>query len=274
MELYELDDYRQAIKIRFKEVQIRRPALTWRRLAAEIQVQYTYLSKVLNSETSHLNEDHVFLICRALEFFPEEIEFISLLRQYAVARDSEHKDHLNRRIRELQRTKSLSASKATLSSTSLDHQIRYLFEPLCQIVHMALDIPDFRKDPRRLCGLLSIHLTQLREILRILSQNDFIELEEDGLTLRKIRPTKIHFGPDHPLMRYHVNIIKNQLIARLNSTQEKDKKNFLVTFTADENSYHEIKNEFQSFLKKIERIASESRDEHVYQLSFDLLKWL
>ncbi|MBK7961200.1 MAG: DUF4423 domain-containing protein [Bdellovibrionales bacterium] len=199
---------------------------------------------------------------------------MTLLRQYAVAKDSEYREHLNRRIRELQRTKSLSASTATLTSNSVDQQIRYLFAPLCQIIHMAMDIPAYRKDPRRLCSLLSIHLTQLKEILRILSQNDFIELEDDGLTPRKVKPTKISFWPRSPNDALSHKYHQNQLIARLNNTQDKDKYSFLATFTADENSFLKIKSEFQSFLKKVERIASESRDEHVYQVSFDLLKWL
>jgi uncharacterized protein (TIGR02147 family) len=274
MELFEYNDYRKAIKSRFKEVQKRRAGLTWRRIASEIHVQYTYLSKVLNSDTVHLNEDHLFLICRTLEFFPNEIEFIMLLRQYVNSKDSEHQNYLLGRINELRRIKKLAVSPETLSSDNLDSQIKYLFEPLCQVVHMALDLKEYRQDPRRLCSQLSIHIHQLREILRILSQNNFIELEEDGLNLRKVHPTKIHFGPDHPLMQYHLNALKGQLLAKLVNTPQKDKYSFIATFGSDDAAFQKIRAEFQEFLNKVEKTSSRSRCDHVYQLNFDFLKWL
>ena len=42
----------------------------------------------------------------------------------------------------------------------------------------------------------------------------------------------------------------------------------------DQPGFMRIKEEFQIFFKKIEQIAMESKDEQVYQLNFDLFKWI
>jgi uncharacterized protein (TIGR02147 family) len=273
-DLFAQDEYRMTLKARMKELQVERPALTWRKLASEIPMQYTYLSKALNDEDTHLSEDHLFNVCRALEFFPDETEFLFLQRSYATARDSERKEHLLRKIRDLRQSRKLNAKDQALSSSQLAEQVRYLFEPLCLIVHQALDVAEYRKDPRRLCAPLSITVGQLKEILRVLSRNDYIELEDDGLTVRKLKAGDIHFGPNHFLMRYHLSMVKSQMIARVSRTVEEDKFGFLVTFTMDEPSFKKIRDEFQEFLKSVEKIASKAKNESVYQLSFDLFKWL
>lgn len=269
------EDYKLTLKQRMKQVQQRRPALTWRKLASEIPMQYTYLSKALNDESTHLNEDHVYSVCRALEFFPDETEFILLQRAHATARDSERKDYLYRKLRDIRQKRVLpTATEPAMNSSTFNEQIRYLFEPLCQVVHMALDLPRFREDPRRLCAPLSISVPQLKEILRVLSRNDYIEVDSDGLGVVKVHPQKIHFGPDHFLMRFHMAMVKSQMTARIAATPDEDKYGFLVTFTMDESSYGKVREEFKNFLKRVEKIAGESKPEGVYQLSFDLFKWM
>jgi hypothetical protein len=237
-------------------------------------VQYTYLSKALNDDSTHLNEDHLFVITRALEFFPEETEFLILQRAHATARDPERKTYLERKIRQQRRAHKLNADDQVMTSDKLSDQIRYLFEPLAQVVHMALDLKHFADDPRRLLAPLQINLDQLKEILRVLSRNEYIELEPDGLGIRKVTPGAIHFGPEHVLMRANLALTKSQMLARIARTPDADKYGFNVTFTMDQASFVKVREEFQSFLKRVEKIAQGARNEHVFQMSFDLFKWL
>lgn len=271
---FEQDDYKISLKYRFADLRARRSSLTWRKIAAEIPIQYTYLSKALNDETTHLSDDHLFTVCRALQFFPDETDFILLQRAYALARDPERKSQLYRKIRECRQAKKINAEEQVASSSRLNGEIQYLLEPLCQIIHVALHISAYRKDPRRLCAPLSLSMEQLKEYLRVLSRNDYIELDEDGLAVKAIKANKIHFGPDHFLVRFQQTIMRSQMLTRLARTSEADKYSFLVTFNLDEASFTLLRSEFQGFLKKAERIARETRDEHVYQMSFDLFKWL
>jgi len=275
-DLYQEDNYKLTLKRRMKDLQTRRPSLTWRKLAAEIPIQYTYLSKALNDEQTHLNEDHTFVLCQTLEFFPHEVEFILLQRAYATSRDLERQKHLYRRIREARRAQNYQtdADSKSFGSTQLNDQMRYLFEPLSVIVHIALFVPALRKDPRKLCSALSIGLDQLKEILRVLSRNDYIELEDNGLDIRSVKKVKLHFGPDHFLMRYNLALAKSELLTRISRTSETDKTGYIFTFVMDDDSLRKVREEFQTFLKKVERIAQQSKPAHVCQMSFDLLKWL
>jgi uncharacterized protein (TIGR02147 family) len=274
MNVFHEDDYRKSLKTRQKELQKLRPSLTWKKLAGEIPIQYTYLSKALNDEKTHLSEDHLYVICRALEFFPNELEFICLQRSFATSQDAERKRFLLRKILEARASQELNVEKQNLTPKKFNEQMRYLFEPLCLVVHQALEIEFFRKDPRRLCGPLNLTTGQLKETLRILSRNEYIDLEDDGLHVRKVKEGNIHFGPEHFLMRYHQSILKSQVNARQAQTPDKEKYSFMVTFTLDEPSYEKIRDEFKSFLKTVEKIARSSKTEHVYQLCFDLFKWL
>jgi hypothetical protein len=271
-DLYLEEDYRNSLKHRMQNLQEERPGLTWRKIAAEVPIQYTYLSRALNDERTHLNEDHLFVVCRALKFFPSEIDFLLTQRSLATAGDPERKDFLVSKLREARTLRKLSVEGQSFDN--MNDQIRYLFEPLCLVVHMALDIPVYRSDPSKLCAALSITVGQLREILRVLSRNDYIELESDGLNVRKIKSGKIHFGPEHFLMRYHLSMVKSQMIARIARTAEQDRFGFLVTLTMDEASFMRMREEFQQFLSRAEAIAAQAKSENVYQMSFDLFRWL
>lgn len=271
---YAHDDYKATLKARLKELKERRPGLTWKRIAAEAPMQHTYLSKALNDPSVHLNEDHLFAIGRALEFFPEEIEFMADQRALALAQDPDRKRRLLGRIREARRARDLSAANQRLDSGTLNDQTRYLFEPLCSIIHVALTIPRIRRDPRSLCGPLGLSVERLKDLLRCLSRCDYIDLEEDGLSVKAVKQPKIHFGPDHFLMRFSLAMARSQVAARIAQTPEDSKFSFLVTMTLDEASYAKLRDEFRAFLKKAERIAENAREEGVYQMSFDLFKWM
>lgn len=272
--LYSEDNYKTSLKQRLKQLQKTRPSLTWRKVAAELPIQYTYLSKALNDPATHLSEDHLYAIARSFEFFPHEIEFLILQRSCETARDPERKTYLQHKIGERRQSQKLNATDQPVSSERLSDQIRYLFEPLAQVVHMALDVPRFREDPRRLCIPLSLSLDQLKEILRVLSRNEHIRLGEDGWTITEVNPAHIHFAPEHFLQRSSLNIIKAQILARIAQTPESDKSGFVATFTMDEPSFTKVREEFQGFLKRVEEIATKSKPKAVYQISFDLFKWL
>lgn len=41
---------------------------------------------------------------------------------------------------------------------------------------------------------------------RVLSRNDHITLGESGFEVTRANPAKIHFGPEHSLMRFHLTM--------------------------------------------------------------------
>jgi uncharacterized protein (TIGR02147 family) len=276
LDIYNCKTYKEAIKAQLKHLRNNesRKGLTLKKIARLIPIQYTYLSKALSDSKTHLNEDHIFKICNLLEILPEEMEFLQLQRSFEMANDNKRKNYLYSRIESLKKSRNLNAETQAFDSRELTTQMAYLFDPLCILVHAALFIEEFQKDPRALCSKLGTQRPQLAQILKVLDQNGFIELGEEDFEIKKIMKTNFHFGREHPLMRLHQTILKTAIHSQLTRTEEKNKHSFIVTFSMDYKGFERAKDEFQTFLKKIENIASTSKDEQVYQLNFDLFRWL
>jgi hypothetical protein len=273
MDLYEQDSYKQVLRERIKAVGKTRKTVTLRWVSEKIPIQYTYLSKVMNDEKTHLNEDHLFRACKLLEFFPEEIDYLILLRSLATSNDEVRRSYLQGKVNHLREARKLNASIQEFNSLMFTREMSYLFDPLCVLAHVALHIDDFLKNPKKLCPVFGISFTKLKEVLHKLNQLEFIELAADGVTV--VRPLKghIHYSTNHPLMRMHQSVMRTYAHAQLIKTSEEDKHNFMVTFSADSEAFLRVKELFHGFLKEVEKVVIESPSRQIYQMSFDLFKW-
>jgi uncharacterized protein (TIGR02147 family) len=277
-ELYTQKDYKQIVRLRLKERQKTNPSLTLKKLSDLIPVQYTYLSKVLNSNQSHLNEDHLFTISRVLGLQSEEADYLMTLRAWDVAQDPERKRFLHGKLENQRREQKLNIEQKDLQSDKLSTEMQFLLNPLCIVVHVAISNLILRKNPQALCSKLGISLQQLKEILRILALNDLVELDRDQITVKATKQMQFHLGRNHPLMRVHQNALKAATANRISQTEEDQKQCFMATFTSNEEDFEQIKSEFQVFLKKVEGVARRSQkpkdNDQVYHLNFDFFRWI
>jgi uncharacterized protein (TIGR02147 family) len=271
--IYDSTDYKSILKNKIKELQSTKTSLTMKNVANQLGVQATYFSKFFNTESTHLNDDHLFLLTEILEFPNEEIDYIFTLKSFDQSQDKSRKDFLYKKIESLRKEKKLNVKDADTNLHRVEEEIKYLLNPLCLLVHLALYIEKYRKMPFKLCEVLNISTQQYHEILRVLVANEIIELGE-GYEVAKVKPSKIHYGKSHPLMRVHQAMLKTKINSELLKVEERNKQSMLFTFTADEHSFELMKDAFQRFLKEAEAIAKKSKDEGVYQLNFDLFKWL
>jgi uncharacterized protein (TIGR02147 family) len=274
MSIFDETDYKAILRARIRELGKSRKGFNLRRIAEKVGIQYTYLSRLLNDGKYHLNEDHLFLLGEHLEFFAEEMKYLSLLRAHASSTVKARRDLLGREIERLRSTNELEAPVQIPSSSRINKELAYLLDPMCIIVHSSLEIPAFLKSPRLLCSKLDISPEKLRVILRSLDQIGFIELAADGLTVLKLKSPDTHYGVDHPVMRSHQNLLRLMSAAQVMKLAEESRQNFMVTFTADENAFEEVRKAFKDFIKRIERIVAPAKNEHTYQLNFDLFRWL
>lgn len=276
--IYLLKDYKKVIQARLRELKQGPRPITLRKIAEQIPIQYTYLSKVMNHDEHDLSEDHLFSVCRMLGFQGEDSEYILTLRAWKVSRDAERKKFLYNKLEQMRRQKKLNLESVDNESVKLAQEMRYLFNPLCMIVHIALTSQILRKNPQVLCSKLGIGLKQLKEILKILADFDVIELNADQVTVKAVNKLSFHLSRAHPLTRVHQSLLKNSLQTRLGQTEEEDKQSIIATFTLDAKGFQLIQDEFQTFLKKLEGIAGRSKNpqdhQNVYSLNFDLFKWI
>jgi len=265
--------YKQAIRERMKELRANGKPRTLRKVAERIPVQHTYLSRILNLEGKHLNEDHLFTICNLLDFDSEEAEYLLLLRAEATTTHAARKKHLQDKLAHLREAKQLRASIQDFNSQNLSKEVGYLFDPLCVVVHVSLGIEEYRKNPDRLCAQLGITRKNLKEILRKLCDMGFIDLAENG-AVSSVNRRHIHYSPQHPLMRAHQTFLRSLGISQLPKIEEEDKSSFMVTFSAEPETFQAIKDSFQKFIKEIEKKVVAAQCRNTYQLNFDLFKWV
>ncbi len=274
-QLYGFDDYKQAIKARVKNLQASRPGLTMKKLAERIRVQSTYLSRVLNSENSHLSEDQLYTLGRQLEFLPDELDFIQLLRSHQASDEPHRRQMLYSRIDQQRKSRLASAETKPFHLEAFQSEVAYLFTPLAIVVHVALFIKSYQKNPRLLCPQLGISDAALKNILQILDASDYVVLaDDDPFKVLEVKSKYPHFGREHPLMRAHQTTLKTMLQSRLNQTAESEKESFLVTFSMDEAGFKKVSDEFRKFVSKVQSVSFDGKHTNVYQLSFDFLKWI
>lgn len=271
--IYSATNYKTLLKERLVYLRKKRPGLSWRSLADKIPLQATYLSKSLNDFKTHLSEDDLFRLCQWLELRPDEVDFILLLRAANIAQDKARKEHLAKKIQDLKTRRVVSADYVDSHVQDLTHEMGYLLDPFNILVHAALFIPKYKKDPLLICSQLGISQQKLKSSLETLHKSGYIKLGSKTYEVATVSNQSPHFGREHPLTRIHQLALKSALLSRLHQTPENNKESFFATFSMDDKGFQQAKEAFGEFIKKVQTIAQNSKDDKLYQLNFDLLEW-
>jgi uncharacterized protein (TIGR02147 family) len=270
-DVYKYRDYKHAIRERISALKEEKKTFTLKYIAKKIPLQYTYLSMLLNKAEQHLSESQLFRMGEVLGLLTDEIDFLMLLRSMAVAQDPKFQNHISSRVEQIVSQRSLRANHEFIKKHNAD--VDYLLNPMSVIIGSALDIPEFQKNSQKLCAALGISHAQLKTCLETLERLGMIEIDEETKKIHYKGSNPIHIGKDHPLMRTHQIVLKNSLIHRLSQTHESNKESFFVTFTMDEEGFLKVKNLFKEFMKGVQGVAMKSKNENLFQMNFDLLRW-
>ena len=206
--IYETKDYKKLIRSRLAELQKQNKAVTLKKIADLIPVQYTYFSKVMNNDDVHFNEDQLYTICKTLSLGPEETEYLSTLRSWQTAQNENRKLHLFAKLEGMRRQQKLNVEIKESKNEKLSHEMAYLLNPLCVILNVAMSSDILRQNPLQICSRLGISQKTLKETLKILALNDIIVLDKDHLTVLELKQHSFHLDRSHPLMRVHQNQLK------------------------------------------------------------------
>lgn len=275
MDVFESDSYRFLVRERMKFLRQKKSSWTFKKMADHLGLQATYLSKVMNSDSAHLTEDALYSVCKVLQFSPQETDYAILLRSFEVTSNTERKRYLKAQIDRLRHEKALDVDVKKRSSAALSNELEYLLDPMVVLLHVSLMSDTLRKDVRQLGSKLGIKVQKLKENLKILERNQLVKLDpHDPWNVTHVEVWRTHFHRDHPLVRVSQNLMRQQALSRLSQTSEEEKHSMNFTFTFDKNSFEKLKIEFQNFLKKAEGLSKNSKHDEVYQMNFDLFKWL
>src|SRR5437868_12739761 len=92
MNIFLETDYKKIFQQKLQELKREDKKMSLRWIAENVPVQYTYLSRSLNSDGIDLSETHVFRIGSLLRLSAEEIEYTLIVRSAQVTSDKELKE--------------------------------------------------------------------------------------------------------------------------------------------------------------------------------------
>lgn len=275
MDILDYDDYKQAIQDRILSLKKKKSSWTFKKIAAHLEMQATYFSKVFHSDSHHFSDDDLFKIGKILQLSLDEIDFLLLLKSHETCNNTDRKNNLKIKIEKIQKEKPLNTDVINKSSMAFNNEVDYLLNPLCVLIHVALMSEVIRQDPRQLATKLGLKIQKLKEYLNILKLNELIQTDiNNPWNITHVKHWRTHFHRDHPLVRTSQNLMRQMSLSRLSQTSEDEKQSLNFTFTLDAEAFEKTKQEFQLFIKKVENISKTSRHNEVYQMNFDLFKWI
>lgn len=272
MKIYEYSYYQEVIKAYIDEQELLKNKVSYQQIALSLRMQKSYFSKVM-AKNAELNKDQAFLLGQFLKLTPEETDYLFLLTDWARASDSNLKTYLKEKIKniqfqKIQSHKYLNTNEAKPNSELLN---KYYLSPEVQLIHLSAGIKRFQREPDNIRKELNLSPNIFKETLKLLQELELIELKENKL---KILKSNLHLKPDSPFFPSWQTQFKLKSTEWIKSLEEGDKYNFLATFSSTEEDKEKIRIEFLHFLKKVEKIVKDSPPEKLYQINFDLFKWL
>ena len=246
-------------------------SFTYSRMAKVCGIQKTYLSRVLNSDASHLSEDQLFQAGTYLGLTKDENKYLQLLRTYQKSDVLSFKAELKSEIDSIRTLNERSESHLAVETieSSVDLSSYYL-DPNVMITHIFLAVERFRKDLKALALQLHYSDEYLSQILSKLEQMKLIKLTDSGYVLLK---EDTHLPIDSPLYYPYRFMQRVKTLERIQRLNQEKTYNFSVVFSADEGTRKKIKGKFLELLEFAGKAANGAKNEEVYQMNFDLFDW-
>lgn len=273
MKLYELKSYQDIIHTYIEFQKSLGNRITYQKLAEVMRIQKSYLSKVMSNGAS-LNKDQLYLFAQYIELTHDEMEYLFLLLDIEKCGIHDLKKQLQSKALEISLSKTQSNNYLNKSSLNLQtEQINeYYLSPENQLVHLALAIPKYQSDLELLKSDLRLGSSQFSKIITLLERLELIELSAKGKT--KIKKSNLHLSPNSPYFESWKNQFTLKASEWNKSLNEKEKYRFTVSFTADDDTRERIRLEFLKLLKTIESEVQKAPSKNLYQMNFDLFKWI
>lgn len=270
MSLLDCNSYKEAIKELIKR---NRPKWSLRKLSEKLEIQYTYLSKVLNTDSAHLSDDHIFIIQESFsDLSSSESQFLELSRKINSTHLAKRRKNLLEELNALKRRNQLQARPIDAEVES--KQITLLLDPYSKLVRLALHIKEYREDPLRISSALGLSYERLRLTLSRLHEANEIEFDAKTTKIKKVEKAHEHLSSTHPWMRANQQLLRPLCSTRLSQLNEDQQTSLMVSFTADRKAKREIEKKIEQVFQEIESIAVNAPNEDLYQLNLELFQWL
>jgi len=271
MSIFKYLDYRDVLKHTFHEQKKVRKSLTLEKVAEHCRVQKTYLSKVLN-HGGNLTADQLYLATEFLNFNDVEKNYINLLLSYDQCSIDKRKKTLLSNIQDIQKKENASESHLKVKTHEIKSEalFEYYSDPLHQVIHIFLTIPEFQKNVELIATKMGLERKKFDSYLSALVKMQVIQKDQE--TYRSI-VDNLHLPSSSSLTKAYRTLSRIQALERINVLSNENTYNFTVVFSTDKSTREKIHQNFLQFLKDTQLLVEKGKEEDVFQMNFDLLKW-
>lgn len=270
MSLFKAESCAQALREAVETRKVQGGLWTYQRLAQAMGVHKSYLSAVFKGR-AQLSADQLYLAGQALQLNARERSFLELLLEF-------EKSGIEDRRRAIKKDIDARRSEATAIHANLPRRqlvespselAAYYLEPLHQVVHMALSIPLYARQPEKLRSDLELSKPRFERVLTQLV--DFGLAERDDGGAYRFKGRNLHLPKDNPLFRGYQRAQRQVLIERLGESSEE--LSFSAYFTADDGAAKQVREKLLAAIRDVQAEVQRAPSERVFQLNLDFLPW-
>jgi plasmid maintenance system antidote protein VapI len=269
---YTIQSYRRLIASAISERKLFESAFTAQRLAEEIGIQKSYLSKVLSNK-AHLSSDQIFLVGKFFQWTEDQTDFALKLLELERTGVQARKNQLQQQISEIQQKHLQIAKAIELPALEADLEAlqEYYLSPWVQLIHVCLSIPRYAKDLALLAQDLQLPEKVVSSAVKILLKLKIVRERRDrGF---EVLLQEIHLSKTSPVFHAWQTQIRLSALHRLRAAPHPSDYNFNVLFSADESTRVRLQDEILSLLKSAENHVKDSAERDAYYMSVDLFRW-
>ena len=146
----------------------------------------------------------------------------------------------------------------------------YYLDPMNMVVHMAMHVKEFAKDPSLLAPKLFVPKKRINRYIQNLERMGIIKMTSKGI---EVLDVDLHIPKDSPLFDSYKSQCYTNTMNRLKQVGEDKTYNFTVIFSANEEARAEINTQFMKFLSRTKKIVDSCESDEVFQMNFDLFSW-
>ncbi len=244
--------------------------LTLSRIARLSGLHSSQLSKAMKGKEA-LQPDHIYALGESLKLKSIELSCLEALNEYERSSNPGRREQWSRRAdKYLKEAEKLSSSLEAPQAAS-DSMLKYFLEPKIMLLHLFLGTQPDSKRMKDFQNSLQMSDAQLNSCIEELIHLNLIEKE--GLQLKVIKD-HMHLDKDSSWCSAHQNLLRMMCLKRISAKSSKKDLNFMATFSADDDAFEAMQEDFKDFLKKSERRVLKSQKKNIYQINFDLFPWL
>lgn len=270
MVVYNYDSYKTYLQdlVAFRKSGERR--FSYAKLANQIGVQRSYLSRVLRNEAS-LSSDQLYLLATELNLNGDDRKYLLLLLEIERSQVRERKMELmaERDKYKKEKLKTEAYMKRESIAPTDSAYIDYYGNVLVPIIHMFLTIPAYLKNPDTLCNRLQISPLTLDRALQALERCNLLKIEKSGY---QVVSQDLFLSDKSNLWKIYGTQFRLKSIEYHQKIENDQDFFFTASFSANEELRQNLKQKLKDLLKWLSPQVEKCQSEEVYHINLDLFR--